>query len=191
MSFAWFSVASDFRIISIFTVWQIEQKRGRPVKLKSTALKPADHKRNGFLSRIKLWGKVASLRFSLRFLACKTRGIGNLHLRRLLKACPLLVLLVTPVWGSPGTTRNVAIQRFENPYHNGRSRMEISRLLSFLKDRLGNQPVLLEKITKKLSNLNEEQTRLIASLCDRVTEAGETAGADAAFFIMTVLLIVS
>jgi hypothetical protein len=173
----------------MFTVSAERKKGGHPVK--STALKPANNRRNGFISRLRLWGKMASLRFSLHFLACKTKGADNLHLRRLLKACSLLLLLVTPVWSSPRTTRETEIQRFENRYHNVRSRMEISRTLSFLKGRLENQPSLLEKITKKLSNLNEEQAHLIVSLCDRVNEAGETAGADAAFLLMTVLLIVS
>ena len=174
----------------MFTVSADRRKKGRrPLKL--TALKFAANKRNAFISRLKLWGKMASLRFSLRFLACKTKGAGNLHLRRLLKACSLLLLLVTPVWSSPRTTRETEIQRFENRYSHVRSKMEISRTLSFLKSRLENQPTLLEKITKKLSNLNEEQAHLIVSLCDRVTEAGETAGADAAFLLMTVLLIVS
>ena len=159
--------------------------------MKSTALKLADNKRNGFISRLKLWGKMASLRFSLRFLACKTKGADNLPLRRILKACSLLLLLVTPVWSSPRTTREAEIRQFENRYSHVRSRMEISRTLSFLKGRLENQPSLLEKITKKLSNLNEEQAHLIVSLCDRVNEAGETAGADAAFLLVTVLLIVS
>ncbi len=156
-----------------------------------TSLKLACKKGNAFTSRLKLWGKMASLRFSLRFLACRTKGAGNLHLKRLLEACSLLLLLTTPVWGSPRTTGEAEVRQFEIRYHDVRSRLEILRTLPALKGRLKNRPSLLEKITRKLSTVNEEQARLIISLCDRVTEGGQTAGADAAFLLMTVLLILS
>jgi hypothetical protein len=49
-------------------------------------------------------------------------------------------------------------------------------------------PKLLGKAKKKLITLSDWQTRLIASLSDRVVEEGNTAGSDIAFLLMTVLI---
>lgn len=63
------------------------------------------------------------------------------------------------------------------------------KILSFLEQKTGNRQ-LLEKVREKLLSLDEEQTRLIASLSDRITNE-QSAGADFAYLLMATLLILS
>ncbi|OGP74974.1 MAG: hypothetical protein A2W09_03020 [Deltaproteobacteria bacterium RBG_16_50_11] len=69
-----------------------------------------------------------------------------------------------------------------------KDRANVSKILTVLERRV-DDPQLLEKTKKKLITLRDGQTRLIASLSDRVAEEGNTTGSDIAFLLMTVLII--
>lgn len=74
----------------------------------------------------------------------------------------------------------------DDPYAFQR-RANMSKILTVLESRV-EDPQLLGKAKKKLIALSDGQTRLIASLSDRVVEEGNTAGSDIAFLLMTVLI---
>ena len=74
----------------------------------------------------------------------------------------------------------------DDPYAFQR-RANMSKILTVLESRV-EDPQLLGKAKKKLITLSDGQTRLIASLSDRVVEEGSTAGSDIAFLLMTVLI---
>jgi hypothetical protein len=63
----------------------------------------------------------------------------------------------------------------------------VLRILTVLENKIEDQK-LLEKTKEKLLALSDGQTRLIASLSDRATQEGNSAGASIAFLLMTVLI---
>jgi len=63
----------------------------------------------------------------------------------------------------------------------------VSKILSVFENRIEDQP-LLERTRDKLLALDQRQLRLIASLSERVTKEGNTAGSDIAFLLMTALI---
>jgi hypothetical protein len=63
----------------------------------------------------------------------------------------------------------------------------VFRILTVFENKIEDRQ-LLEKTKKKLLTLSDGQTRLIASLSDRVTQEGNSAGASIAFLLMTVLI---
>jgi hypothetical protein len=65
--------------------------------------------------------------------------------------------------------------------------VNVLKILAVLENKIEDQQ-LLEKTKKKLFTLDDGQTRLIASLSDRVAKEGDTTGASIAFLLMTVLI---
>ena len=88
-----------------------------------------------------------------------------------------------------GTT--VAISGTTDPHFDDRSlshlRSDVLKILSVLENKIEDQQ-LLGKTKEKLLSLSDRETRLIASLADRVTQEGNTAGSDIAFLLMTALI---
>lgn len=74
-----------------------------------------------------------------------------------------------------------------NKYYRTR---HMNSILSVLKSRISDRQ-MLEKAKDKLFRLNEKEIRLIASLCDRIQDEGNTAGSDIAFSLVTALIILS
>jgi hypothetical protein len=50
---------------------------------------------------------------------------------------------------------------------------------------------VLGRAAEKLSAMNDRDLRLIASLCDRISADGGTAGADIAFSLITAMIVLS
>ncbi len=100
----------------------------------------------------------------------------------------MLFLCVLLVGGSP--IANVMIENYKlNHSSNVNYRdTDIARILSVLENRLGS-PTVNEKVKDKVSTLSETQIRLIASLAELTSNGGQTAGADIAFFLITILII--
>lgn len=69
-------------------------------------------------------------------------------------------------------------------------RANVLKILSVLENKMRDQQ-LLEKAKDKLFTLSDRQTRLIASLSDRIANEGNTAGADIAFLLITALIVFS
>ena len=88
-----------------------------------------------------------------------------------------------------GTT--VAISRTTDPHFDNPSashlRSDVLKILSVLENKIEDQQ-LLGKTKEKLLSLSDRETRLIASLADRVTQGGNTTGSNVAFLLMTALI---
>jgi hypothetical protein len=88
-----------------------------------------------------------------------------------------------------GTT--VAISRTTDPHFDDPSashlRSDVLKILSVLENKIEDQQ-LLGKTKEKLLSLSDRETRLIASLADRVTQGGNTTGSNVAFLLMTALI---
>jgi len=66
----------------------------------------------------------------------------------------------------------------------------IFKILVVLENKVDGH-TLPEKAREKIFTLGDAQIRLIASLCDRIVGAGDTAGANIAFLLVTALIIFS
>ncbi len=89
-------------------------------------------------------------------------------------------------WGTTMAAGGTTHPSAKDPFAwNGRA--DVLKILVVLEDNIEDQ-LLLEKTKKKLFTLNEGQTRLIASLSDRVAKEGDAPGASIAFLLMTVLI---
>ena len=88
----------------------------------------------------------------------------------------------------------IAISRTTNPdlgdQYTPLHQVDTLKILSVLENKMRDRK-LLEKVRDKLNTLDDRQTRLIASLSDRIAYEEKTAGADIAFLLITVLIILS
>jgi hypothetical protein len=71
-----------------------------------------------------------------------------------------------------------------------RGKDSVSKILSVLALRSSGGKVL-GRAAEKLSAMNDRDLRLIASLCDRISADGGTAGADIAFSLITAMIVLS
>lgn len=67
---------------------------------------------------------------------------------------------------------------------------DMVRILSVLEKRVEDGK-LMEKAKEKLATMNGEDLRLIASLCERIEARGHDAGADIAFLMAAMLVVLS
>jgi hypothetical protein len=72
----------------------------------------------------------------------------------------------------------------------GSGRDSVAKILSVLAVRSSGGKVL-GRAAEKLSVMNDRDLRLIASLCDRISADGGTAGADIAFSLITAMIVLS
>lgn len=63
----------------------------------------------------------------------------------------------------------------------------VTKILAVLENKIEDQQVL-KRTKEKLFTLNDQQTRLIASLSDRAAREGNAPGSDIAFLLMTALI---
>ncbi len=92
-------------------------------------------------------------------------------------------LIFSWAMAAPGVT---AVSNPNGP-HPSIHGADISKIVAVLENKIEDQPSL-EKTKRKLLTLNDRQTRLIASLSDRVTEDDNTMGASIAFLFVTILI---
>lgn len=70
--------------------------------------------------------------------------------------------------------------------HNG----EISKILPVLEDKIHDRK-LLEKSKEKIYSMGDREVRLVAALCEKISDEGETVSSDIAFFLVTALIVLS
>jgi hypothetical protein len=117
----------------------------------------------------------------------------NLKLRKMTKPIngwSLLFLFVIMIWNSSIAFCGMAAPKLGNPYRAVNREANLVKILTVLKNEIGDQQ-LLEKAKDKLSTLSDRQMLLLASLSDRITNGGNTAGADIAFLWITILIVLS
>ncbi|MFI5293818.1 MAG: hypothetical protein ACHQ0Y_02195 [Thermodesulfovibrionales bacterium] len=89
----------------------------------------------------------------------------------------------TPTFGAV-TERNLPIVHETD--HNG----EISKILPVLEDKIHDRK-LLEKSKEKIYSMGDREVRLVAALCEKISDEGETVSSDIAFFLVTALIVLS
>ncbi len=67
---------------------------------------------------------------------------------------------------------------------------DLKRIIGVLECRIQDHR-LAEKAKNKLAAMNNDEVRLVLSLCDRITETGNTAGADFALLLVTAMIVLS
>jgi hypothetical protein len=97
----------------------------------------------------------------------------------------ILQIVVFPV-GITVATSGSTIPSSNDEYVSNRT-ANILKVCSVLENRIENQQ-LLEKTKDKVLTLSDGQTRLIASLSDRVAKGGNTTVGDIAFLLMAALI---
>jgi hypothetical protein len=70
--------------------------------------------------------------------------------------------------------------------HNG----EISKILPVLEDKIHDRK-LLEKSKGKIYSMGDREVRLVAALCEKISDERETVSSDIAFFLVTALIVLS
>jgi hypothetical protein len=67
---------------------------------------------------------------------------------------------------------------------------DLNKIIGALESRIKNHH-LPKKAKNKLAAMNDEEIRILTSLCDRLSETVDTAGADFAFLLATALIVLS
>ena len=75
-------------------------------------------------------------------------------------------------------------------WEKGSKSEETFKILSVLENKMGDQK-LLEKAKGKVFILSDRQISLISSLSERIVSDGHTTGADFAFLLIMVLIVLS
>jgi hypothetical protein len=97
--------------------------------------------------------------------------------------CALLLTCVQPAHGA-ATAQMQPIVR--GPALN----LEIIKILPVLELRIENQK-LLEKSKEKLYSMNSNEVRLVAALCEKISNERHAVSSDIAFLLVTALLVLS
>ncbi len=106
-------------------------------------------------------------------------------IRRITIGLVLFQIAVFPL-GTTGAISRTIDPHFDNPSAS-HLRSDVLKILSVLENKIEDQQ-LLGKTKEKLLSLSDRETRLIASLADRVTQGGDTTGSNVAFLLMTALI---
>jgi hypothetical protein len=113
------------------------------------------------------------------------RGVSKFMKRgALLAAIPLLAGGASVPFGA------IPFSAESKSYEEPARKDETSRILPVLEERIGD-PDILAKTKDKLFTLDDEEIRLISSLCDRISTGEGTARADVAFSLVTALIVLS
>ncbi len=71
-----------------------------------------------------------------------------------------------------------------------RDQSDVARIVRVLKRRIGSHR-LPEQAKEKLDRMSEKDLRLVASLCDRLAAAHDSAGTDLALLLAAALIVLS
>lgn len=67
---------------------------------------------------------------------------------------------------------------------------ELNKIVGVLEGLSGNEP-LPEEVIRKLKNMKSKDLGTVSALCDRITEAGDSARADVAFMLIMATIFLS
>jgi hypothetical protein len=93
-------------------------------------------------------------------------------------------------WNPMAAMGEIREPRMGVEYHEVRRRDDVMKILSVLKERVGDQESL-ERAKGKLFTLKDSEFNLINSLSEQITKEGERPGVDIAFLLITALIILS
>ena len=64
------------------------------------------------------------------------------------------------------------------------------KILPVLEDKIGDRK-LLEKSKEKIFTMNSRELHLVAALCEKISDEGQTVSSDIAFLLVTALIVLS
>ena len=69
-------------------------------------------------------------------------------------------------------------------------KVEMLKILPVLEEKIENKK-LLDKSTEKILAMNSRELHLVASLCEKISDEGQTVSTDIAFLLVTALIVLS
>ncbi len=108
--------------------------------------------------------------------------------KKLLLTWPVLGLLIAFIGESTLAVGGTPLLRLEDVPYAASSKTDAAKILSILQRKLGNREVT-DSVKERLLTMDLQQTRLIASLSEFMSNHSETVGADIAFLLITALII--
>jgi len=97
--------------------------------------------------------------------------------------CALLLAIGSPARGAETAQRQSIIRE---PVLN----VEMLKILPVLEDKIENRK-LLEKSKEKIFNMKSRELHLVAALCEKISDEGQTVSTDIAFLLVTALIVLS
>lgn len=98
-------------------------------------------------------------------------------------SCTVLFISGT---AASGATTAPKLPMVRETAHKG----EISKILPVLEDKIHDRK-LLEKSKEKIYSMGDPEVRLVAALCEKISDERETVSSDIAFFLVTALIVLS
>ena len=97
-----------------------------------------------------------------------------------------IFLIANPALAAIGSLERQKETNFAQEYHEE----DLYRILAVLEGKMGRKK-LSPKAREKLFTLSGDQTRLVTSLCDRISDDGRSAGANIAYLLAIALILLS
>lgn len=90
--------------------------------------------------------------------------------------------------GSPAQA--AATQQRQSTVREPALNVEMLKILPVLEDKIENRK-LLEKSKEKIFSMNSRELHLVAALCEKISDEGQTVSSDIAFLLVTALIVLS
>ena len=97
--------------------------------------------------------------------------------------CALLLAIGSPVHGAETALRQSIIRQ-------PALKVEMLKILPVLEEKIGDRN-LLEKSKEKIFAMNSRELHLVAALCEKISDEGQTVSSDIAFLLVTALIVLS
>jgi len=97
--------------------------------------------------------------------------------------CALLLAFGATAHGAVDAQRQSTVRK---PALN----VEILKILPVLEGKIGNGK-LLEKSKEKILSMNGRELHLVAALCEKISDEGQTVSSDIAFLLVSALIVLS
>jgi hypothetical protein len=97
--------------------------------------------------------------------------------------CALLLAIGSPAHGAKTAQRQSIVRE---PALN----VEVHSILPVLEYKIGDRE-LLAKSKEKIFAMNSRELHLVAALCEKISEEGQTVSSDIAFLLVTALIVLS
>ena len=69
-------------------------------------------------------------------------------------------------------------------------KLEISKILPVLTEKIHDRK-LLEKSKEKIYSMDDGEVKLVAALCEKISDGGDSISSDIAFLLVTALIVLS
>ena len=113
-----------------------------------------------------------------------------MKLKTLIRSWFLLLVFAIVIWDVSVAFGREPDPKLNHSYIATNRQTDRFKVLSVLKNRMVDRK-LIEKAKDKLLTLSGKQTRLIAALSEKITNAEDTAGTDVAFLLIIALIVLS